>query len=1048
MKPRYSEFHAQSAFSFLVGSSQPEEMIWKAKALGYESIALVDRGGFYGSARAQHMARKCNIKAVVGTTLAMPDGSQLPVLCATRNGYRMLSRHLTSLHLKDREDVLDNKEGDLIALTGGREGPLGRHLVKGDRKAALQAAEELVALFGKGNVYMEIHRHGLRDDGRVNRLAIDLAGHLGLPLLASNAPLHAARKDRMLADAFTCLRHHVSLDQAGRLLSLNAERHLKWPEEMKVLFADLPEAFENTRRLSGRIDFTLGKLDYEFPAFPGAPSRDMDQQMRMLREKTGKAFTGEYGVGDGKARKQLEKELDLIGRLNFPGYFLIVQDIVNFAKRQGILCQGRGSAANSVVCYLLGITPIDPIGRGLLFERFLSENCATWPDVDIDFPSGDQREQVIQYVFGKYGARNAAMTANVITYRSRSAFREMSKVLGFPPTVAERFSDAPGSFHNGRKDDKPPETHQQVFEQKKREFEDRLGGIIPPSHPRLEALSRLFLSVLGLPRHLGQHSGGMIVCDHGLDLSVPLQPATMSGRTVVQWDKDDCEDMGIVKIDLLGLGVLAALEEAIQIRSRRGTEVKLNKLPLDDPAVYDMLCRADTIGTFQVESRAQMATLPIMRPGEFYDLAIEVAIVRPGPIVGNLANPYLRRRRGEEKIDYIHPSCEETLFRTLGVPMFQEQVLRMSMDVAGFSSQEADDLRRAIGFTRNDSRMVEMTAKLCQRMTERGIEKHVQEKMVESIQSFALYGFPESHALSFALIAYASCWFKVHHPAEFYTGLLNNQPMGFYSPNTLIQDGKRHGIRFQPVSCLESGKVTEVIDDNTVRLGLNRLKGLSKATIDRLVHQRDEKAFTSLEDFMERARPTTKEKRLLAQAGALNELPEVGHRREAMWQVELPLHDDLLTPASSTVKGILPPMSADERLSADYAAQSASTGPHPMRLWREKSGTRQVLRATDLQNLPHGIPVTVAGMAICRQRPGTANGHCFISLEDETGISNLFVKKETFHEFQRVITAEPFLLAKGRLQRSVGDQPTVYVTHVEPLSGSTRDQAAPSYDFH
>jgi error-prone DNA polymerase len=724
--------------------------------------------------------------------------------------------------------------------------------------------------------------------------------------------------------------------------------------------------------------------------------------------------------------------------LGFPGYFLIVHDLVEFARGRGILCQGRGSAANSVVCYALGITAVDPVGGGLLFERFLSENRKSWPDIDIDFPSGERREEVIQHVFRKYGARNAAMTANVITYRPKSAFREMSKVLGFPPSVADRFSNSSSSSGG----DEPVEKDRQAV------FEDRIASILPPSHPRLPALSHLYHAVLGLPRHLGQHSGGMIVCDHGLDAVVPLQPATMPGRTVVQWDKDDCEDMGMVKIDLLGLGMLAAMEHALEIRTRRGQPLDLALIPKDDPAVFEMLGRADTIGTFQVESRAQMATLPIMRPKTFYDLAIQVAIIRPGPIVGDLVHPYLNRRNGYEKIDCIHPACEEILKRTLGVPLFQEQVLRMAMAVAGFTGAEADELRRAMACKRSDERMERVTAKLRLGMDERDVTREVQEKIIGSIGSFALYGFPESHAVSFALIAYASCWIKVHHPAEFYAGLLNHQPMGFYSVNTLIQDAKRHQLRIKPVSCLWSEIMTEVENDDTLRLGLRGLKGLTESTAARIVQEREKKPYVSLEDFLTRVRPGAKEKRLLAEAGALNGLPEVEHRRQALWQVELPLYDDLLIPRYTNRRGVLPPMSPAERLSADFQTQGASTGSHPMLLWREHSGARHILRAGDLHNLPHGIPITIAGMVICRQRPGTAKGHCFISLEDETGIANLFVPKKTFHRLRRVISAEPFLLADGILQRSEGDQPTVYVLHIEPLTGIEPGQAARSHDFH
>jgi error-prone DNA polymerase len=1041
MTAAFAELHSLSAFSFLEGASQPEKMIDQAAKLGYEAIAITDRAGFYGSARAHQAAKECGIRALVGTTLDLPDGTRFPVLCATRDGYRLMSRHLTDRYLLSEEShSLSPATGHLIALTGGRDGPVCKPLLRDDRPQALEAARQLVSMFGKENVFVELHRHGLRDDGRLNRYLIDLAEHLRLPVVASNTPLHATRQDRKLADAFTCLRHHVPLDRAGRLLLPNAERHLKSPREMVALFSDLPQAIDNSLRISERISFTLENLGYRFPDFPDGRGNPLSlpEQSTLLRRLAYIGASHRYGQCSRRVKQQLEKELSMIQQLGFPGYFLIVHDLLEFARARGILFQGRGSAANSVVCYCLGITPVDPIESNLLFERFLSENRKNWPDIDIDFPSGDRREEVIQHVYRKYGARNAAMTANVITYRPNSAFREMSKVLGFPPELADRFSS--GSHRIFNKEDEAKEV--------KNQFEDRIAPLIPPSHPRLAALEHLFHAALGMPRHLGQHSGGMIICDHGLDAVVPLQPATMPGRTVVQWDKDDCADLGIVKIDLLGLGMLAAIEHALEIRSQRGEPVDLARIPKDDSKVFDLLCKADTIGTFQVESRAQMATLPVMRPRIFYDLVVEVAIIRPGPIVGDLVHPYLRRRNGHEPIDYIHPDCQTNLERTYGVPLFQEQILRMAMDVAGFTGAEADELRRAMDFKRNDVRMKKVTTKLRTRMTARKISNEVQEKMIASIGSFALYGFPESHAISFAMLAYTSCWLKVHYPVEFYTALINHQPMGFYSVHTLMQDAKHRGIQIRPVSCLSSEVPSTVEDDNTIRLGLHRLKGLSAATAARIIAMREAYAFFSLEDFLSRVKPSEKERRILARAGALNGLPKITHRRQALWQVELPLHDDLLPPGGMNAEEYLLPMAPVERLAADFAVQDASTGPHPMRFWRERSKDRNILRATDLRNLPHGIPITVAGMVICRQRPGTAKGHCFISLEDETGIANLFVKRETFHRLRAVITNEPFLLAHGHLQRSEGDQPTVFIHQIEPLPGMEGSQAARSHDFH
>jgi error-prone DNA polymerase len=505
------------------------------------------------------------------------------------------------------------------------------------------------------------------------------------------------------------------------------------------------------------------------------------------------------------------------------------------------------------------------------------------------------------------------------------------------------------------------------------------------------------------------------------------------------------DDIGIVKVDLLGLGMLAAMEDALKICERRGRPVNLAKIPKDDPATYDLLCRGDTVGTFQVESRAQMATLPIMRPRKFYDLAVEVAIIRPGPIVGDLVHPYLNRRTGREKIEYIHPDFEPILKRTLGVPLFQEQVLRMAMVIAGFSGVEADFLRKAMSFKRSDERMNAIVAKLRARMEERRVAPEVQQRVIDSIGSFALYGFPESHAISFALIAYASCWLKVHRPAEFYCGLINNQPMGFYSVNTLLQDAKRHGVRTKPISVPHSMSTTEVIDDDTLRLGFHRLKGLRQKTMERLVEERSISSFASLDDFLRRVRPNVRERRLLAAAGALNDLPEVDHRRDALWQAEqLPL-DDLFAPPPPKEQ-VLAMMSPAERLQTDFSLVGATTGPHPMRLWRKEQEV-ELATSASLFEMPHGKPLVIAGLVICRQRPGTAKGHCFISLEDEFGIANLFVPRKTFHQFKLIITSESFLLVQGRLQITEGKQPTIYVTSLQAL-GISGDLATVSHDFH
>ncbi len=1037
----FAELHARSAFSFLRGSSPPEEMVQRTADLGIPAIALTDHGGFYGSARAHGAARNVGIRAIVGTTLEISDDRlpsanppfHLPVLCINRRGYSALCRHLTdhALSVNSPSPMLEvqSHPGDLIALTGDRSGPLSRHLLKNDKAAALAAAKSLIADFGQHNVYVELNRHHLRDDERLNRLLIDLARYLRLPLIASNAPLHATRGARMLADAFTCLRHHTKLDKAGSLLAPNGGRHLKSPQEMAALFADLPEAVENTLRVAERCEFTLDKPGYRFPDWQDGTGRpfSIPEQTTLLRRHTYAGANVRYGRITTAIRTQLEHEIALIHRLGFSGYFLIVHDLILFARGRGILCQGRGSAANSAVCYALGLTHVDPIGGGLLFERFLSENRRSWPDIDIDFPSGPHREEVIQYVFRKYGERGAAMTANVITYQPKSAFREMCKVLGLPESMADRFSQTRS---------------------------------LPWADDEHSQLRALYEEVLGLPRHLGQHSGGMIICDAGLDHIVPLQPARMPGRNIVQWDKEDCENLGIVKVDLLGLGMLAAMETTLEICAKRGRPVDLAVLPKDDPAVFEMLGRADTIGTFQVESRAQMATLPIMKPKTFYDVVIEVAIIRPGPIAGDLMHPYLNRRNGHEPVDFIHPALKPVLERTLGVPLFQEQVLRIAMVLADFTGAEADELRRAMGSSRSGERMERMTNMLRLRMTHKDIPAQAQDKVIKAIGSFALYGFPESHAISFALIAYASCWLKTHRAVEFYAGLINHQPMGFYSVNTLIQDAKHHGIRVRPVSCIHSEVETTVDDERTLRLGLHRLKGLSAAAAERIVEERRKSPFLSLPDFFLRVRPSLSEKRLLAAAGALNGLPETTHRRVALWQAELPAHDDLLGGVlrddpnpHKTVP--LAAMSPAERLHADLTAQGATTGPHPMQLWRERFSAssfqfsgKSLSTARDLHGLDHGAFMTIAGLTICRQRPSTAKGHCFISLEDETGIANLFVPKKTFEQYRPIITTEAYLMVHGRVQRGEGGQATVYVTRLEALAGKDGQPAPASHDFH
>jgi error-prone DNA polymerase len=749
----YIELHARSAFSFLEGACTPEDLVRAFASHGMPSMALLDRDGLYGAPRFYLAAKKLELTAHIGAEVTSTAGGRYCLLVASRQGYQNLCRLITRLKLRakkgegaiEMDELREAKEG-LICLTGGDEGLLAHALRTGGTEQAAKCLRELYAIFGRENVYVEVQRHFSLEEERRNQAAIALARSLQLPLLATNGVCYASPDQREILDVFSCLRHHRVLANAGRLLSYNSERYLKSPAQISALFADLPETIANTVELASRLKFTLKDLGYQFPVYP---TPDKESQIEFLRARTWEGMVHRYGTGNERAVQQIDRELAVIEKLDLAGYFLIVWDMVRFCCENNILVQGRGSAANSAVCYSLGITAVDPVSMELLFERFLSEQRGEWPDIDLDLPSGDQRERAIQYVYQRYGKLGAAMTANVITYRGRSAAREIGKALSFDPETLNRLASLVGAWEYT--DSKDTLT---------RQFQD--AGLDLEQH-RIQKFFELCQKVQDLPRHLGQHSGGMVVCQGQLDSIVPLEPATMPGRVVVQWDKEDCADMGIVKIDLLGLGMMAVLEDSLRlIREHYREEIDLGRLPANDPAVYSALQRADTIGLFQVESRAQMSCLPRLRPKCFYDIVVQVAIIRPGPIVGKMVHPYLNRRLGREAVESLHPSLESTLERTLGVPLFQEQLLRIAMIAAGFSGGEAEELRRAFGFKRSEARMKEVEIKLRRGMENNGIIGETQDKIVRSITSFALYGFPESHAASFALIAYASAFLKCH----------------------------------------------------------------------------------------------------------------------------------------------------------------------------------------------------------------------------------------------------------------------------------------------
>ena len=1182
----YYELHARSAFSFLEGASLPETLVGIAASLGMPGMALLDADGVYGAPRFHMAAQKAGLKAYIGAEItcdvvilseAFPfahfangntkskdpyarlNGSgegiprsarndklesfRLPLLVASRLGYQNLCRLITRMKLRAKKgegracaDELQEHAAGLVCLTGGHDGPLAVAFSEGGMDAARAAIDRLVGIFGPSNVYVELQRHFHREQEARNRALIDLARSFHLPLLATNEACYAAPRDRELCDVFTAIRNHRTLATAGRLLARNSEHHLKSERDMQQLFADLPEAIANTAALASRLEFALNDLGYEFPKYPVPAGETM---MSFLCDRTWEGFETRYGlsVSDLKtrARRQIERELRLIGKLDLAGYFLIVWDLVRFCREQKILVQGRGSAANSAVCYSLGITAVDPVGMDLLFERFLSEERGEWPDIDLDLPSGDQRERVIQHVYQLYGERGAAMTANVITYRSRMASREMGKALGFDPETLDKVSAAVSTWE-----------YRDANDTLDHRFRD--AGL-DLRHPRLRKYFELCEAVQDLPRHLGQHSGGMVICQGQLDSVVPLEPAAMPGRVVVQWDKEDCADLHIIKVDLLGLGMMAVLEDSIQlIRDHYKEEVDLAHLPANDPTVYSALEKADTIGMFQVESRAQMSCLPRLRPKCFYDIVVQVAIIRPGPIVGQMVNPYLQRRMGREPVVYAHPSLEPVLARTLGVPLFQEQLLKIAMVVANFSGGEAEELRRAMGFKRSQARMKEIEARLRSGMTQNGIAPEAQEQIILSITSFALYGFPESHAASFALIAYASAYLKCHYLAAFTAAILNNQPMGFYRPATLVKDAQRHRLKMLPIDVTKSewnctvemvssfefpvssepSKLNDVIpgellanpnlscalskpgtrnSKHAVRLGLRYARGVREEAAQALVRQRNLAPFASIRDLVQRVPELRKDElTTLAEVGALNAIgdspqrrpsttlragsdtektgiekkpstprvtyrpreksiiknqkskdfsvplclcgEQVLHRRDALWQIERavrrsgPLLDELPEPDS---KSPLRPMNHEERLIADFRNTGLTVGPHPMAYHRVEMSSRGIRRANELAGIPDGQYLRIGGCVIARQRPGTAKGFVFLSLEDETGVANAIVHPDLFQKNRLLLSSEQFLMVEGVLQNQ-DNVISVKAQRVAALS-ITRAQTE-SHDFH
>ncbi|GAA5067693.1 error-prone DNA polymerase [Nocardia callitridis] len=1134
----YAELHAHSAYSFLDGASQPEELVEEAVRLGLEAIALTDHDGCYGTVRFAEAAREWGMPTVFGAELSLgadrgvdsvpragspdPAGPHLLVLARGQEGYRRLSREMATAHMAagekgilryDLDALTDASQGNWHILTGCRKGHLRQALERdlhsgSTRLAHAEAAlRELTERFGVDRVSVELTHHGIQEDDERNALLAALAERVGLPVIATTGAHFAAPAQRHRAMALAAIRARKSLDEVAGWLPPSGGAHLRSGAEMALLFAEHPHAVANAVTLARECAFDIRLIAPKLPPFEVPAGHDEKSWLRAL-VRTGAAERYGRPQGNPRAYAQLEHELAVIEKLGFPGYFLVVHDIVSFCKTNDILCQGRGSAANSAVCYAIGITNVDPVGNDLLFERFLSAERDGPPDIDVDIES-DRREEAIQHVYTKYGRDHAAQVANVITYRGKSAVRDAARALGFSPgqqdawskqvsrwspatpedsansgTTAETHAGTPsnsvGTPHSSSAGKTRPTPSESVRSDSAgvarstsvgkarsgpagsdsaatarsgsagtarsnqsgaagRNSSARRSSATESSDPESDIPAEvlaLAAELEGLPRHLGIHSGGMVICDRPIADVCPVEWARMPGRSVLQWDKDDCAAIDLVKFDLLGLGMLSALHYMMgMVAEHKGETVELHALDLQEAAVYEMLSRADSVGVFQVESRAQMATLPRLRPRTFYDLVVEVALIRPGPIQGGSVHPFIRRRNGLEPVTYDHPALENSLKRTLGVPLFQEQLMQMAVDVAGFSPTEADQLRRAMGSKRSPERMRRLRARLYQGMRDlHGIEGAVADRIYEKLYAFANFGFPESHSQSFASLVFYSAWFKLHHPAAFCAGLLRAQPMGFYSPQSLVADARRHDVVVHGPDINASRAEPTLHEHGTqVRLGLSAVRHIGDDLAERIVLARGERPYTSFLDLTGRVELTVAQAEALATAGALSSIG--GTRREALWAAGAAAgerHDRLPGTGAATAAPALPGMSALELAAADVWATGVSPGSYPTEFLRARLNELGVLPADQLLEVRDGSRVLVGGAVTHRQRPATAGGVTFLNLEDETGMVNVVCSVGLWTRYRRLAHSAPALLIRGRVQNAEGAV-TVVAEHLQRM---------------
>lgn len=1038
----YAELHAHSAFSFLDGASTPEELVEEAARLGLRALALTDHDGLYGAVRFAEAAAELELRTVFGAELSLgpgartetpdPPGPHLLVLARGPEGYRRLSRQLAAAHLAggekgkpryDLDALTEAAGGHWHILTGCRKGHVRQALSQGPDVAG-RALADLVDRFGADRVSIELTHHGHPLDDERNAALAALAPRFGVGVVATTGAHFAGPSRRRLAMAMGAIRARQSLDAAAGWLAPLGGSHLRSGEEMARLFGHVPpggpDVVTAAAELGEQCAFGLALIAPQLPPFDVPAGHTEDSWLRQL---TMVGARDRYGPADAapRAYSQIEHELKVIAQLTFPGYFLVVHDIARFCRENNILCQGRGSAANSAVCYALGVTAVDPVANELLFERFLSPARDGPPDIDMDIES-DEREKVIQYVYDKYGRDYAAQVANVITYRGRIAVRDMARALGFSQGQQDAWSKQI-SHWNGLADSPDIEG-------------------IP------EQVVDLANQIRNLPRHMGIHSGGMVICDRPIADVCPVEWARMENRSVLQWDKDDCAAIGLVKFDLLGLGMLSALHYAIDlVAEHKGIEVDLAKLDLSEPAVYEMLARADSVGVFQVESRAQMATLPRLRPRIFYDLVVEVALIRPGPIQGGSVHPYIRRRNGLDPVTYDHPSMEPALRKTLGVPLFQEQLMQLAVDCAGFSAAEADQLRRAMGSKRSTERMRRLRGRFYDGMRAlHGAPDDVIDRTYEKLEAFANFGFPESHALSFASLVFYSSWFKLHHPAAFCAALLRAQPMGFYSPQSLVADARRHGVTVHGPDVNASLAHATLENAGTqVRLGLGAVRHIGDDLAERLVEERKANgAFASLLDLTTRLQLSVPQTEALATAGAFACFGM--SRREALWAAGAAATqrpDRLPGVGSSSHVPALPGMSELELAAADVWATGVSPDSYPTQFLRADLDAMGVVPAGKLLDVPDGDRVLIAGAVTHRQRPGTAQGVTFLNLEDETGMVNVLCTPAVWARHRKLANTAPAMLVRGQVQNASGAITVV----AERLGSITLAVGSKSRDF-